>query len=188
MNKKETSAPTTSAPSLQVTKIKIDQKERVTIEADERIIVSPNGSDGEASQERINKHRIVSEFAPDPDFMKKFQATKRFAIQLAEFNHKDIPLVNQMTIGEIRIAGEMEKENSRVEFVLMKWIKRTGKGTPIKTGQAVMYGEKGKMDIPQTVEMTAAIDAVIHEVWEYINGKNGAGTKIQLAFAFKKSA
>ena len=80
------------------------------------------------------------------------------------------------------------RTSGHVEFVLMKWIKRTGKGVPIRTSQAVMYGEKGKTDIPETVNMTKQIDAVINEAWEYIGGKNGAGSKIQLAFAFKRSA
>jgi hypothetical protein len=187
MSKKE-STPSAGVPTLQITKIKISDKDIVTIEATETIDVHPGGDAEAPSQQHTNFHSITSSFPPSKEFLEAFQKLKRYAMPLVEFSRKDIPLVNSMTVGEMRIAGEQHLENSRVEFVLMKWVKRTGKGVPIRTGQAVMYGEKGKSDIPETVEMTKQIDAVIAEGWEYIGGKNGAGAKIQLAFAFKRSA
>lgn len=189
MSKKNEEAPTVSTPSLQITKVKITSKDEVTLEARERIYVSPNGADDEASVERFMHHTVSTDIPPHEDFLKAFQGLRRFAMAMAEFNRKDIPLVNTMTVGEMRIAGEQEKQNSRVDFTIMKWIKRTGKGIAINTGQSVMYGKGGEQgSIPDMVEMTKAIDLVIAEAWEYINGKNGAGVKIQLAFKYKKAS
>jgi hypothetical protein len=176
-----------SEPSIQITKVIIDNKDVVTIEADERVIVAPMG-DEENSQERTNFHSVTSSFPPHEDFIKAFRlGLRRFAMSMAEFNKKDIPLVNQMTVGEMRIAGEQEKKNSRVEFVLMKWIKRTGKGVPIRTGQAVMYGQDGQ-EIPETQQMTEAIDLVIAEALKYMDGKNGHNLQLRFPFQMKKTA
>jgi hypothetical protein len=174
-------------PSIQITKIKINAKEIVTIEATERVIVAPKDNE-EESQERFNRHSITSDFPPDPSFLKALQGMKRFAMSVAEFNRKDIPLVNQFTVESVRVKGEQEKENSRIEFTLLKWVKRTGKGMKMPTGQTVMYDAADKSAITDIADMTKAFDALCAEAWEYMNGKNGHKVQLRFPFQLKKTA
>lgn len=184
--KEESNFIVVSDPSIQITKIEINAKEIVTIEATERVIVAPKDNE-EASQERVNFHLITSDFPPDPEFLKALQGMKRFAMSIAEFNRKDIPLVNNFTIESVKVKGEQEKENSRIEFTLIKWVKRTGKGIKFNTGQCVMYDATDKSAITDIEQMTKAFDTLAAEAWEYMNGKNGHKVQLRFPFQLKKT-
>lgn len=167
---------TMNAKTRQITKIKIDEKERVEIFVKETVIIAPDESSG-ASREVTNTYPIRAEYKPHKDFLEALLATRKFALDIAELTKED---KTKFVVNTIHIRGNMALQNSRVKFLLHLWAKRTGKNIPIQTGEVTMYGD----EYEKTAEMTKALDKLIDEAWKYIRGKNGE--EIQLALTFQE--
>jgi hypothetical protein len=164
-----------NAKSRQISLVKITNKERVEILVTETVIMAPDQEGGE-SREIENTYPMNMGYKPHKDFMEALLCCRPFALDLGEFSREDRA---QYTVHSLKISGNMELENSRVSFILNKYVKRTGKNIKIAPGEAVMYGDgDGYKD---AAKMAKAVEKVIEEAWKYINGKNG---EKQLCLAF----
>lgn len=179
-----------STPTYQITEITITPKEEVTIGFDEHFIVSPDEGE-ESSQERTNHWAFTTDVPPSKELNDKFLSLRKYAMIMGEFNDKELPLRNSFRVLTMKIVGQQDLENSRVEFVIQKFIKRTKKWMKMDPGQVVMYEnnedkKKASMTIEKREEMVAAINEVIAEAWAYIEGKNAI--RHQLSFRFSKAS
>lgn len=163
-----------NAKNKQISSIEITNKERVKIMITETVILAPEEADGE-SREIVNTFPINMGYKPHKEYMEALLSTRKYALDLGEFADENR---TQYTVQSMKITGNMAMQNSRVSFVLNKFVKRTGKNIKIAVGECTMYGDEYK----DTTKMTKAVEKVLDETWKYINGKNGEG-QICLSFA-----
>ncbi len=171
-----------STKTRQLRKFKVDAKGNIKIKFEERVIIAPENKE-EDSREVVIKYSVEGEHKPHEDLTASFTKLRKFALEIGEFPD-DTKTRNQYNMVSMDIAGDKDLQNSRVVFTMGKFIKGT-KNKNIKVGplpQVVMYGE----EYPKADEMTKQIEAVIAEIWLYMDGKNA--DKVQLAFSFEKQA
>lgn len=166
----------TSAKSRQIVGVRIDSKERVYINVRETTIIAPKEDETSSKQKKVT-YPIKAEYKPHTDFLNAMLSLRKFALELAEFEKED---KTKFIVDSFKIKGDMDLQNSRIEFFLSKWIKRSSKEQKIPTGEVQMYGN----DYIEATKMTKAVEKVIEEAWKYIRGKNGE--EIQLSFAFEE--
>lgn len=157
----------------EISHLTIDAKERVTIKIKETVIVAPKENE-EASRELVNKYTVKNEFKPRKEFLEDFLKLRKFALELAEFTEDK----TSFTVKTIEIKGSMAMQTARVQFVLNKYVKRTGMNIEIKTPETVLFGD----DYKNSKELVKAIEVVIERAEGYMNGENGED--LQLAFDF----
>jgi hypothetical protein len=167
----------TSAKNKQIIGVRIDHKEKVYLRVRETIIIAPKEGDDGGSKERKVTYPVESELKPHRDFLDALLQCRKFALDLAEFEKED---KTKFIVEGFKIKGDMSLQNSRVEFVLVKHVKRTGKGIKFPTGEVTMYGN----DYHDSTKMTKAIEKVQEEALKYMRGKNDE--EIQLSISFEQ--
>lgn len=168
---------TMTSKTRQLRKIAIDEAGNVHIVIEERVIIAPPEGE-EESKEKILRYTVQGDYAPHNDLKDALLKCRKYALDLHEFPD-DTKYRSSISVLAINISGDMDLQNSRVIFELGKYVKRAEKVVKIgKTHQNTMYGTEYEKE----KEMTKAIEAVVAEVWEYLDGKNGENVQLSLQF------
>lgn len=133
---------------------------------------SKNGTEEEEEQIISPEYTAKSPHAPHKDFLDAMKKLRKYALESSEMtvDSKEMP---QWNVSEIKIAGDMDMQNSRVQFVMSKLVKRINKYIKVgPTPQVSMYPEKDDALRYHNAEaMTKEIEKVIDEAFKYLSGK-----------------
>lgn len=162
----------------QLRKIKITPDLKVEVSFIERVIIAPKDGMAEDSKQVMNEYLVVCKHKPHADLTNALLKLRKHAFDLCELNVESKDLSNY-TVASLVISGDQVLRQSRALITLSKWIKRVNKAVHIVCPQTIMYEDS---EYEKASEMTKQIEAVINEVWQYLNGKNDDA--VQLAFAF----
>ncbi len=155
-----------------------DDHETVTIKWHEVRIQEAEGDD--ASSQKTNKFSCKGAIRPHKDLVDSMKKLRKFALELLEIQ-VDSKTVNEWIVSEIKIAGDVDHEQSRVVITLGKKVERTGAIKLIDTPQAVMFPTTEDLKVYEnTDKMTQVILDLIEESWNYLNGKIEEGQPEQL--------
>ncbi len=157
-------------------RIKLDTKSNVEIIFEERVIIAP-GEKEEDSREKGGLYIFKGDQKPHDDLVQAMTKLRKFALESVEMP-EDTKLRNQFSVVMVDIAGDMDLQNSRVKFLLSKYVKRSNANVTFgPLPQIKMYGD----EFHQAKEMTKGIEELAVEVWAYMEGKNA--DKVKLAFS-----
>lgn len=143
-----------------------------------------NQAVGEEIEEDVvikpHKYSVDASNRPHKDFTDAMKKLRKFAFELIEeeWDTKS----TKWTVIQMKIAGDVSMQQSRVQFVLGKMTEKTGKGLEIKTPQVAMYPDKDDTQRYYNAEkMSAQVEEAIEEVWSYLFlGKNGEEIQLPL--------
>ncbi len=136
----------------------------------------PQETDGEEAipDKYINKHTAKSTIKPHKDFLNCLKQLRKHALEICEIE-VDSKAISSWHVCGIKISGDVELKKSRVQLILAKDVKRTGKRMEFNNcPQITMYPEpdadSAKM-YHDIAKLTPIVEDLIEEGFSYLNGK-----------------
>lgn len=136
--------------------------------------IEPEAGDDAEDDDRVKvpKGSFTSPYKPHKDLLDAMAKLRKHAIEILELQLKS---TSDWSVTAIKIAGDVTEKKSRVQLRLSKWVKRTKKMVHMGyTPQVTMYpSDEDAVKYSKADELTAAIEEVIDEATQYLDGKYG---------------
>jgi hypothetical protein len=135
-----------------------------------------------------HEHSIKGRYLPSKDLVDAFKNLRRLGLEANEIEVSTKDITNWM-VYKVKISGDMDLKKSRVLMTLGHKIDWCNGIKKMPTPQITMYPGKDETGRFFNAEKLAiAVEKLVEEAWEYLNGKTGEDKSVvQLPlFATKK--
>lgn len=157
-------------------KLEISSDLKVKIQFQEILTLPPIEEGGE-SRLKYRNHTVESDDVPHHDLIELMKKLKPHAFEINEMDQPETKKKTDYRVSMVQVDGDMLLQKSRVKFMMLKNVPRTGKSVKIgPTGQVTMYGESDYVDHEA---MSKLIEKLVEEVWLYLGGKFSEDPQIQ---------
>jgi hypothetical protein len=138
----------------------------------ELITTEPTGEQDESPVYKI-PFEAYPPFRPHKDLINAMKQLRKYALETLEIELADASkALKFFNVTGLKISGDLLLKQSRVEMTITKLVERTGKMVKIKCPQVTMYPQAEEMvKFPNADQITKYVEAVITEVWAYLDGK-----------------